>query len=263
MSVLTDRFSSDDREVWGAISEVSYALALLDLADLTLYAANHAALAMFDLAPTRLSGMAVYELLDPIDRDEVMIPLRALAQGTIDFYAGHRTFVGEGAKKTIVYVYVRAIALAERRIAIVAMTPEDSAHANPLASQMTSTPISLALGLTDANWIVTTVSCDFEAVVGIDSAVLLEKPLIGAIEQQGLVDLLHENGNIGDSYAVSLHLATASDVSPLAVRCLLTPLAGTSSWCFILFPDAEAARGGGRPQGLPEAGPHPSGGHEA
>jgi DNA-binding NarL/FixJ family response regulator len=133
-----------------------------------------------------------------------------------------------------VYLWSHAIDLGGGRYVMSEVSSTDDPTESPLVRLLGFAPSRLAVGLIDPDGIVTTVSNDVSAVIGISAQELIGRNLLRASQRAIWKRMI---SNHGPDAACSVALAYWPDV-PLSnqarVRCLILCLSNTNSYCFIL-----------------------------
>jgi DNA-binding CsgD family transcriptional regulator len=93
------------------LSSVRLAIAILDLADLTIRAISDAGCEVLGLPAERIVGRTAMKVVDPRDRSAAAAALEAMRSGAIEFYRAHRHGVGPAAPKTGMCAWVRRLDL--------------------------------------------------------------------------------------------------------------------------------------------------------
>ncbi len=239
MSALNQRSSTPlltgEHDFWEVTKSLDLPLLLIDLSNFTVVGATEPFFQEVEIAASEILGRDVFVLFEPVDRARAKKALDALATGTIDFYRTHRHLARETSPRSEVSIWVHVIDEAGRHYALAEVCRSDDLRVSPLVTYLGSTPYPFAIGVLDAKGIITSISAEVQSVIGVTASELIGRPLLRE-PNDNFWSRLHDGAPEGGPCQVSWP-ATALDPPEFVgqVNCLLACLAGTSSYCFILY----------------------------
>lgn len=226
--------SVTDLDLWNSVQSLDLPLVLTRLSDFIIEAATPAYFAQIGIPASEVLGQSVLDLFDDTERPRASDALRAIADGTIDFYRTYRPLSRARTTQLGVYLWSHAIELGGVRFVMSEVSSTDDPTESPLVRLLGFAPRRLAVGLINADGIVTTVSDDVSAVIGTSAKDLIGRNLLRSSQRAIWQRMISNNG---PDAACSVALEYWPDV-PLSngarVRCLILCLANTTSYCFIL-----------------------------
>lgn len=231
-----------DQELWEIVGKLELPMLLLDLDDLKVSAVSNAAIKLIGLPPSEILGRSGLELLFASgDRANAQRALEALRDGVIDFYQAHRLVGPSGTPPRLTAEWVRGIDFGDRHLALVQGV--DAGHEprhSPLVEYLGYKPLRMAIGTTDPDCVITTVSNDITGILGVQPEDVIGRPLLGTAEQADACRVLETLDEEGSDCSVSLHIRLHDAAgTEKQLSCILTTLAGSPSKLFILIRDPE------------------------
>jgi DNA-binding CsgD family transcriptional regulator/PAS domain-containing protein len=226
------------------VGTLELALLLVELEGFTIRAISGAALRRIGLASGDLIGTSVFELASPEDRHEARVALEAIRDGVIDFCRAHRVVAAVDEGKAWDSEWVRAVELDGVRLALVEVSTRRAHRQSPIVQYLGHEPVAMAIGSTDAELVIMSVSEDVVEILGVPPTDLVGSPLVGATHSDE-VERLFELARLdqhGGAVALSTRFADAAG-SARELCCILTSLVGTGAYCFVLVPIADADPG--------------------
>jgi DNA-binding CsgD family transcriptional regulator len=239
MSTLVQRSSnvllSTERDLWHVVDGLDLPLLLIELTHFTIVGATKSFFSEVEFPESDVLGRDVFSLFEPTDRARARKALHALAAGTIDFYRTHRQLAHESSAKSQVSLWVHVIDDGNRHYALVEFCRCENLRVSPLVQYLGNTPYRFAIGVLDANGIITSVSTEVENVIGVAADDLIGQPLLrepGDAFWNRLHEGIPESGPCQVSWPEeALHSREVVG----QVHCLLACLSGSDSCCFILY----------------------------
>ncbi len=230
-----------DRDLWGIVQNLDLPLVLVDLSDFTVAFATPAFLSQVDVPASGVLNLPIYELFNSPDRENAREALENLAAGRIDYFRSHRSLKRPTKTKRAVAVWVCAVDVSDRQYALAEFSNRLDALDSPLSQYLGFTPLEKAVGIVDADGIITSVSTNVETVLGVPAKKLIGQHLVQSVEGRRIY---HELSATASTTSVAMPLATLNHFGgTLNVRCILTPLATSSDHCFLLIADDSSDRG--------------------
>jgi DNA-binding CsgD family transcriptional regulator len=174
-------------------------------------------------------------LFEPEDRVRAQEALRALADGTIDFYRTHRHLRSENSPHSEVSIWVHAIDFGPRHYALSEVCRSEELRISPLIQYLGYTPTRFAIGIVDGEGIITSISSNAQSVIGIPPDKLIGLPLLRE-SSHSFWSRLHEGVPEGGPCLVSWPQSSLHSQEQLEpVTCLLACLTGTDANCFLFI----------------------------
>jgi DNA-binding CsgD family transcriptional regulator len=238
---VTTGVGSADQELWGSVQNLELPFVLVDLRDFTVANFTSAFLEQLHLSKDDVLHRPIYDLYDDRDRENARIALQALADGKIDYFRSHRHLRHSktGSSATI-SLWVSAIDFGTRQFALAEACTRLAALDSPLVRFLGYTPINRAIGLSDANGVITTVSNDVKTVLGVAPHQVIGKHLLRTSDERKLYEELMEHHDDVEGYTVALPPGALNHLGGTKnVRCIVASLADSPSFCFILVPGAD------------------------
>ena len=229
---MTQGLDVADRDLWDVVQNLDLPLALLDLSDFAVVYATPAFLEQVDLPASKTLSVPIYQLFNSPDRENAREALESLAAGRIDYFRSHRSLKRPAKSKRSVAVWVCVINISDRKYALAEFSERLDALDSPLSRYLGFTPLEKAVGLIDADGVITAVSTNVELVLGVSAKKLIGRHLTSS---GGVRRTFREFGVADTGTAVSMPLETLNHFGGAKnVRCIVTPLVGSSESCFIL-----------------------------
>ena len=231
---------SDD--VGTAIGELELPIVLVDLDDFTVRAASESAAKLVGLPASRLVGQSAVELPGAEDRANVTAALEVLRSGGVDFYRAHRRWNNADSSEAARTSWVRAVEFGGKRFAFIEVADGSEPRPSPLAAYLGHEPVPMAIGTVAPSWIITAISGDITALLGLAPDEVCGRQLLGAVAQDDIRRLLDAGQRVDEARSVALRIQlrdAAGAWTPLC--CVLSPLAGERVRLFILLPDVAAS----------------------
>jgi DNA-binding CsgD family transcriptional regulator/PAS domain-containing protein len=228
--------------VWNVVQDLDLPLVLTDLRDFTVAAASESLADQFGISPAKIVGTKVITLFAPDDQRRAEEALRALADGTIDFYRTNRRLSRDASDRPEVSIWVHAIDFGPRHFALTEFSRSKDLQVSPLVTYLGYTPSKVAIGIMNVDGEISSVSSSVESVVGIPAEQLVGRPLLSESDYQ-FWRRLHEGVPEPGPCLVSWPLHFLNSTAIDHVTCLLACLVGTDSYCFMLIrTDGETKR---------------------
>lgn len=224
-----------------AFGTLELPLALIDLDDVTVSAISWAALRYFDAAPSAIVGQPVANIVDDDDdRGDALLALQAMRAGAIDSYVSHRAAGARQDPDRVVTEWVRRLRFGDRRLALVQVAEGTGVRQSPLATYLGREPLTMVVGTTDADWVVTSVSTEVEALLGITPSEAVGRRFLCSVEQSEVRTLLHAGVRTRGEDSVAFRLVLQDRLGQLTPACcVLTSLADSTELCFIVMREAD------------------------
>jgi PAS domain S-box-containing protein len=226
-----------------AIGELELPITLVDLDDFTVRAASESAAELVGLPATELVGQSAVEVPSAEDRPQVVAALEALRTGSIDLYRAHRRWDGPDGSERLRTSWARAVEFGGKRYAFIEVADGSEPRQSPLAAYLGHEPVAMAIGAVDPSWVITAISSDITAVLGLAPEEVCGRQLLGAVAQGDVRRLLDAGRRVDEERSVALRIRlrdAGGEWRPLC--CVLTPLAGKRDRLFILMPDVAPPR---------------------
>jgi DNA-binding CsgD family transcriptional regulator len=221
-----------------AIRELELPITLVDLDDFTVCAASESAAKLIGLPASGLVGRSAVELPSAEDRPNVAAALEVLRSGGIDFYRAHRRWDEADGSEGLRTSWVRAVEFGGKRFAFIEVAAGSEPRQSPLAAYLGREPVPMAIGTVDPSWIITAISSDITALLGLAPEEVCGRQLLGAVARDDVRHLLDAGLRVHEERSVALRIQLrdgAGAWTPLC--CVLSPLAGERDRLFILMPD--------------------------
>jgi DNA-binding CsgD family transcriptional regulator len=222
-----------EEKTWEFQHERELPLVLIRLNDLTVEAATAAAFTELGVSSAEVLERNVLELLDTDEQVRAGESLRALADGTVDFYQTYRPLSPQRTERRGVNVWSQGVDFADSRYAISEVSAAEDRVQRPLALSLGYAPHRYAIGIMDEAGVVTSVSNDLESIIGVSSDEMLGRQLLGERER-GLWEELRSTPRDDGASASIVVNPESSRSEGTRIRCFLVSLASSSSTCFIL-----------------------------
>jgi DNA-binding CsgD family transcriptional regulator len=230
-------------EDWG---KLELPLWLVDLDDFTVLAVSEAAVKRTGVPASDFVGHPIVDHLRVEDWAGTQAALEAMSAGVIDFYRSHRPIGPAHSPAGLTAEWVQAVEFAGRRFALVQASDGGGVRQSPLAELLGREPLEVAVGTTDTQWRVKSVSCDITALLGIGADDLVGRPLLGPLRQEDVRWLLDTAQGAQRECSVSLRVRLRDDAGAMTpLRCVITSLAGSTDRFFMLIDDFEPFPGQG------------------
>lgn len=227
-------------DVWEVVHGFDLPLILIELQDFTVVAATPALFREIGLSPSDVLHQPVFDLFDDADRASSKMALQAISTGLVDFYRSSRHLRPTSTGALELSAWVRALDFGERRLALAEFAIGHAPRNSPLVEHLGYSPPLMALGTTDADGIVLSVSDNVRAVLGIEPSGLIGRPLLRDEQERRLCREL-DRSDSGDLTA-SISLKFHDNVSGKdGVRCIITSLAESTSRWFMLISGPDPA----------------------
>jgi DNA-binding NarL/FixJ family response regulator len=227
---------STDEKTWEFQHERELPLVLIRLKDFTVEAATAAAFTELGVSSAEVLDRNVLELLDDDEQIRAGESLRALAEGTVDFYQTYRPLSPQRTERRGVNVWSQGVNFADSRYAVSEVSAAEDRVQRPLTLSLGYAPHRFAIGIMDEAGVVTSVSDDLASIVGVPSDELLGRQLLGERER-GLWEELRSTPRDDGASASSASIVVipeSSRTESSRIRCFLVSLANSTSTCFIL-----------------------------
>jgi DNA-binding CsgD family transcriptional regulator len=231
---------------WG---KLELSLWLVDLDDFTVRAVSEAAVKRTGVPASEYVGRPVVDHLRVEGWAGTQAALEAMSAGVIDFYRSHRPIGPAHSRAGLTAEWVQAVEFGEQRFALVQASDGGGARQSPLGELLGREPLDLAVGTTDAEWRVKSVSCDITALLGTTADDLVGRPLLGPLRQEDVRWLLDTAQRAQRECSVSLRVRLRDGAGAMRpLRCVITSLAGSADRFFMLIDDFEPVPGQGSGQ---------------
>jgi DNA-binding CsgD family transcriptional regulator len=223
-----------------AVDLLELPITLVDLSNFNVVGASETARRYLAGPEGSVIGRSVLEIYRHDDETEFLAPLRAMQRRDIDFYRAHRVPAGADSLAPVT-TWVRAVDVGDERLALVEIAPANEGSRSPLADFLGREPQTMALGITDDSWLITSISSEITELLG-------EPP--NEVAGQHLLDLVPQDD--AEKLRDADHFVNAQSSVAKAVRirgargeyrrlfCVLTALATAGGRCFILLPDPDS-----------------------
>jgi DNA-binding NarL/FixJ family response regulator len=221
-------------DVWEVVHDLDLPLLLVELEHYTVAGATPSLLRDLGVKPSAVLGHPIFDLFDDSDHERSKLAFQAIANGLVDFYRTHRRLRRSNGTAMEVSAWVRALDFGERRLALAEYSTSLAPRDSPLVEHLGYSPPLMALGTTDANGTILSVSDTVRAIVGIEPAQLVGTSLLNSDEQRRLCRQIDQSAD-EENFTASISLNLRDRVSGRAsVRCIITSLAASTSRWFIL-----------------------------
>ena len=237
--MTSEQGTHDDRDdVVEAVAALELPLALINLSDFTVEAISNAGLKYLERPAASVVGYPVFDLLPETDRAKATAELEAMRDGAIDFYGGHLMARAPSGAEVPSRQWVRAVRFSGKSFAFIEVAPGAEARTSPLGRYLGRVPLTMAIGIVDSSWTITSISSEVVDLLDIAPNDLVGRLLLGAVGERDVGRLLDAGLKAGEvaSVALGVKLRNGSG-SWTQLRCVLTSLAGSGQRCFMLFPD--------------------------
>jgi DNA-binding CsgD family transcriptional regulator len=241
----TDQEIASSRELWDTVTGLELPFVLVDLGDFTVAAISEAASRRLGLRPAAVVGKPVVAILFDNDRMRALSALRAMRDGALAMYRADRRVRTDDHANVAITAWVRGFHFSDRSVALSELTDATPRRRSPLAEYLGQEPLTMVVGTTDADWVITSLSTDIEPLLGISAAEAVGLKFLCSLEQGDVRKVVAARGHAeGEhSVAVRVHLKDAAGAW-VPFCCVLTALAGSTDLLFILLPEDElSARG--------------------
>lgn len=239
--VAVTKLDVADDDVWSAVQQLDIPLLLIELKDFTVVAATLKAMSELNLDASDVIGRPIVDHFE--DKERAQAVLRALASGLVDFYRTHRfVSVPDGPPRKI-SVWVRAIDIAGRRHALSEFSTDPLPRDSPLVEALGYTPPRIAVGTTDADGVIESVSDDVRQILGVEPSALIGESLLTTEEERQLCRTIDPSPDpVSDSSrsSISLNLHTRL-LTRAGLRCIITCLADSPLRGFLLISGPDPA----------------------
>jgi DNA-binding CsgD family transcriptional regulator len=236
--VDADRAVVDLRE---AVDKLDLPLALIDLDSWTVSAISRSALRRLGVAPAAVVGRPVASVFVSRDRVAVEQALAAMRDGAIDLYRAHRRIGSLDDQDHVVTAWVRRLRLSDRTMALAEFARGGEPRRSPLADYLGREPVTMVVGTTDDDWVITSISEDVETLLGYPAASATGRRFLCSVDQRDVRRLLGARGEAQGECSVAVRVRLEDDSGAwIPLMCVLTSLAGSDELCFILLPESEA-----------------------
>jgi DNA-binding CsgD family transcriptional regulator len=223
-----------------AIGKLELPMVLIDLSNFTVSAVSRAALKRFGMSPGALVGQPLLGAILDADRQSALSALQAMRDGAIDFYRATTRIHAPGGQDHVVTAWVRRLCFGDRPIALAEVLSGTEPQRSPLAQYFGRDPLTMVVGTTDANWVITSVSTDIRELLGMSAEEAKGRRFLCSLEQTDVRKLLEARGQANPDTSVAVRVRLQD--GPGAWRplyCVLTSLAGSTELCFMLLPEDE------------------------
>ena len=223
-----------------AIGKLELPLVLVDLRDFTVRAVSPAALERFGMSPGALIGQPLFKAILDADRENALGAMGAMRDGAIDFYRATRRISAPPDRDRIVTAWVRRLSFGDQAIALAEIVSGTEPQPSPLAQYFGREPLTMAVGTTDADWVIKSVSTDISALLGRSAEDVTGHRFLCSVRQSDVRTLLEARGQVNTDVSVAVHVRLQDGSGAWkSLCCVLTALAGSSDLCFMLLPDDE------------------------
>ncbi len=230
-----------DQDLWNAVQNLELPLVLVDLHDFTVTYCTDAFLDQVQMRQDEVLRHPIYDLYESHDREKSREALRALADGKIDYFRSHRHLQKSPTSAGLtISLWVSAIGFGKRQFALAEVCGRPDALDSPLVRYLGYTPLTKAVGLTDEQGVITTVSNNSKSVLGMAPHQLIGRHLLRTPVERRLYEQLAERHDNMEGYALSLPLDALNHLGGTpGIRCIVSALADTPSFCFIAVSGSE------------------------
>ncbi len=235
-----DHATSTSHDLWEVVKDLELSMVLVNSKTYRMEAATEAFLETVNRSPPEVVDQPAFDLFEKSEGASIEAALDALNEGKIEFYRTHRMLVRPHRTAHRVSIWVHVVEFGTQRYALCELSLDADSPDSPLVKFLGQTPPRLVFGMTDAKGIVTSVSNDVEAVLGVKASDLVGKPLLGEAQMQDASRLLDATPTkMGRTcLTVRMHPMKPSS-APKHVLCLVTCFVESSNYGFILIPEAE------------------------
>ncbi|MGA7834049.1 MAG: helix-turn-helix transcriptional regulator [Acidimicrobiales bacterium] len=234
-AVTSSDLHSSGEDVWEVVQNLDLPLVLVELEHATIIDVTPAFLTELNLPPSAVLHQPVYDLFEGPDRRSAQMALTAITTGLVDFYRAHRRIRATSGAPVEVSVWVRALDFGERRFALAEYSLQPTPRDSPLVEHLGYTPPLMALGSTNADGLILSISNTARDILGVDPSTLIGQPLLTSDEVRRLCRQL-DRANEGDGITAAVTLDLRVRLArKKGVRCIITSLAETTSRWFILI----------------------------
>jgi PAS domain S-box-containing protein len=189
-------------------------LALLDLPELRVRAANASLLELAGTTAEELLGWSALEFTPPERRETVRVDQQAFVQGRLEGFQAGRTFHLPDGHTVRATVWARRLVIDGQPWALAIVLPaDDGARAYPGFS---GADVDVMMAFTDHDWVIEHVSADARRVMGAHAEELVGQPLLGAIHP--------------DASATFAQTVAAATLSRSTMACQLRARARGQEW---------------------------------
>lgn len=185
-----------------ALAAHEYPLIVWESATTSIVLANQRAADLIGLPLEELVGRQIYDFFLP--RDAVESVVRGIESGTLVRLQARRVVVREGQEQILVWVWVRAIEIDERRGGVALVVPSGEVGGlsrDPAAPWRDLCPI--AVGMADEDWRIAAISSDISAVLGLAAEACIGISLLDLIYPDD-VALVAQSAGASENAALSL-----------------------------------------------------------
>jgi DNA-binding CsgD family transcriptional regulator len=222
------------------VSHFEVPFALVSLSTYVVIAANEAFLERVAKSSKEVVGHPGSDLFTGTDRENSLRAVQALQHGAVDFYTAERELSSSSTPQRMVSLWVRAIDFGEGHSGLVFINDRIDSPGNPLVQHLGFSPLEMAVGLVNAQGIVSSISCDITTILKIPADEIVGKPLARTVEQESLCKLIDLGRR--ERYSVSMRVwLRGGDNRVKEFCCIVTSLVDSPELSFILVPVYEPA----------------------
>ena len=232
-----------DQALWNSVQNLELPLVLVDLTDFTVTYCTGTFLEQVKRTKDEVLNHPIYDLYSSHDRENARVALQALADGKIDYFRSHRHLRdAKSSSVPVISVWVSAIGFGKRQYALAEVCERLGELDSPLVRYLGYTPISKAVGFTNADGVITTVSNNVKSVLGVPAHHLIGRQLLRTPDERKLFQQLLDHRDQAEGYAMSLPIGALNHLGGTQnLRCIVAALANTTSLCFIVMPQSDEA----------------------
>jgi DNA-binding CsgD family transcriptional regulator len=225
-----------------AVDLLELPITLVDLNDFSIVGASETARRYLVGATGSVIGLSVLQIFAHDDDAEFLGPLRAMQHRDIDFYRAHRVPAHSESTLTPVTTWVRSVDVGDERLALVELAPANEGSRSPIADYLGREPRTMALGITDDSWLITSISSEITELLGAAPNEVAGHHLLDLVPEDDAEKLREADQfvNAQSSVAKTIRIRGANG-GYRRLCCVLTALTTAGGRCFILLPEADPA----------------------
>jgi DNA-binding NarL/FixJ family response regulator/PAS domain-containing protein len=234
---------SMDREMEGVLNRLELPMALVDLGDFTVVAASSALRNLLGLSETEVIGRRVTELYTPEDGAAAILALSVLRDGVVDFYRSERQLDPRFERAANVTAWGRSVTLDNRHFALVELSGGSARTGSPFAEYFGREPPVMALGAADGDWVISSMSSDSVALLGVAPEELVGQNLLSLVAPEDAPGLVAAEQMVNEDMSAAAKSVRMRDKDGAwrTLCCVLTELSVSNNRYFMLIPVDEAA----------------------
>jgi DNA-binding CsgD family transcriptional regulator/PAS domain-containing protein len=225
-----------------AVDLLELPITLIDLSDFIIVGASETARRYLAGATGAVVGRSVLDVFRHDDDAGFLGPLRAMQHRDIDFYRAHRVPATSESMLAPVTAWVRSLDVGDERLALAEVAPAGEGSLSPIAGFLGREPETMALGITDDSWLITSISSEITELLGTAPNEIAGKRLLDLVPEDDAAKLrvADQFVNAQSSVAKGIRIrGTNGEFRRLC--CVLTALTTEGGRCFILLPEPDPA----------------------